>query len=84
MEEVEFFYNKPKINQARMMVSKATDFIGLEDVMMQDTKRFAKAICSSKHAKVVKINANKLFKKLNDQDTIREMRELSAKKLKLF
>jgi hypothetical protein len=44
MEEVEFFYNKPKVDQIRMMISKATDFIGLEEIMMQDTKRFAKVI----------------------------------------
>jgi hypothetical protein len=81
--EIQKFYNKPIVDRLRLCITNTAGFIGLGELMMQDSKRFTKVTCTTKYAKIVKINASKLFKKLNDPDTINEWQLLSLEKLKM-
>jgi CRP-like cAMP-binding protein len=81
--EIQKFYNKPIVDRLRLCITNTSGFIGLGELMMQDSKRFTKVTCTTKYAKILKINAGKLFKKLNDPDTINEWQLLSLEKFKM-
>jgi len=42
--DVEKFKSKPNIEHFKLLVTKAKDFIGLEEIMMEETKRFTKVV----------------------------------------
>ncbi len=74
---------RPKVTHKRLCITGVEDFIGLEEVMMKNPKRFTKVECTSKYAKVVKINAIKLFKKLNDAEMTQHWEIFAQMKLSI-
>ena len=84
MNEIQMFYHKPNLNILRLYIAENNDVIGTEEFMIGDRKRFTKITCASKTAKIVKFSSQKLFKKLTDADTLKEITSYAKNKLQLI